>query len=330
MTREHRVQHRVEAALIPRRLASICLSACIALAGHARAQSIPNSVPDTPTRQPQDRSFYLGTPVTHPEALSGIWEAPDGHGGAVGIHLVLDTTVPVDATTLVGVRQAWLGLQAGLYRRTGGELQPGEENFFSDSVRGGSVRFEQGRLTLHAPGYDLDLHRAAGDTWSGRFHREDFDAFVTLVRPALQAATKEHRSAEPRSLGTPFIGTWKSSSGPSTTCLHIAQLQSGAFVAWADTLLAWGSAAAPSPAVKPPYSWEHYGDLVKVEPAGNGSLSIELGAYSGICCPHRFHASSSDHGKEMKADWPSGPNQVAHKSKWIKMDGDSCVAPASQ
>jgi hypothetical protein len=318
----------VEAAVIPRCLASVSLSACIALAGHGRAQSIPNSLPDTPSRPPQDRSFYLGTPVTHPEDLSGIWEAPDGHGGAVGIHLILDTTAPVDATTLVGVRQAWLGLQAGLYRRIGAELQPGEENFFSDSVRGGSMRYEQGRLTLHAPGYDLDLRRASGDTWSGRFHREDFDAVVTLVRPAPQAASNEHRPVEPWLLGSPFVGTWKSSSAPGTTCLHIAQLSSGAFVAWADTLLAWGSAA--SPAAKPPYSWEHYGDLVKVEPAGDRSLSIELGAYSGVCCPHRFHASSSDHGKGMKADWPAGPNQSPHKSKWIKMNGDSCVAPPSE
>ena len=280
------------------------------LAGEAHSQSIPVSPP-----QQQDKSLYLGTPVTHPEDLSGIWEAPDGHEGAVGIHLILDTTAPVDATTLVGVRQSWLGLQVGLYRRAGAELQPGEETFFSDSPRGGSVRYEQGRLTLHAPGYDLDLHRVAGNKWSGRFHREDFDAVVTLVRPTLEIASHQPW----------FIGTWKSAAGPETTCLHIAQQSPTAFIGWADTLRAWGSAKFSPQAVKPPYSWEHYGDLVKVEPAGSASLSIELGADSGR--PHRFHATSSDRGKEMKAAWPAGPNQSPHKSKWTKMPGNSCVAP---
>jgi hypothetical protein len=293
------------------------------LAGQARSQSIPASPP-----QQQDKSLYLGTPVTHPEDLSGVWEAADGHGGAVGIHLILDTTAPVDASTLVGITQAWLGLQVGLYRRTGAELQPSDETFFSDSPRGGRVRYEQGHLTLHTPGYDLDLRRTPGDTWWGRFHREDFDAVVTLARPGLQAESNQHDPHEPW-----FVGTWKTTSGPTATCLHIAQSSSATssvtFIAWADTLLAWGSTTFPPQAVKPPYSWEHYGDLVKVETAGNGSLSVELGAYSGICCPHRFRATSSARGKEMKADWPAGPNQSPHKSKWTKMPGDSCIASSS-
>jgi hypothetical protein len=297
------------------RVVAAAASAGMLLAGEARSQSIPASPP-----QQQDKSLYLGTPVTQPEDLSGVWEAADGHGGAVGIHLILDTTAPVDATTLVGSNQSWLGLQVGLYRRTGAELQPSEETFFSDSPRGGSVRYEQGHLMLRTQGYDLDLRRTPGDTWWGRFHREDFDAVVTLVRPALQSASNESPSVEPW-----FVGTWKSSSGPTTTCLHIAQSSSATFIAWADTLLAWGSTSFPPQAVKPPYSWEHYGDLVKVEMAGKGGISVELGAYSGICCPHRFHATSSDRGQEMKADWAAGPNQAPHKSRWIKMPAGTCV-----
>ncbi len=79
---------------------------------------------------------------------------------------------------------------------------------------------------------------------------------------------------------------------------------------------------------RPPYSWEHYGDLVKVQPAENGTLWIELGAYSAICCSHRFHATSADNGKAMKADWPAGPNQSPHKSRWTKMPGNTCIADA--
>jgi hypothetical protein len=257
-------------------------------------------------------------PVAHPEDLSGIWESPDGRGGAIGIHLVLDTTVPVEATTLAGARQSWLGLQVGLYRRSGAELQMGDENFFSDSLRGGSIRYEGDRLSLHARGYDLDLHRIDGDKWSGRFHREDINSAVTLARPTMQPISK----------ATWFLGTWKSMSGSQTTCLHIAEASPIAFLAWSDTLSTKGSANFPPQSPKAPYSWEHYGDLAKVQSAEGGSLSVELSAYSPICCSHRFHATSADNGKAMKADWPAGANQAPHKSRWSKMPGNTCITPA--
>ena len=46
---------------------------------------------------PGTRSFYSGHLVDDPEALSGVWEASDGQGGAVGIHLNLLTVVSDDA-----------------------------------------------------------------------------------------------------------------------------------------------------------------------------------------------------------------------------------------
>jgi hypothetical protein len=275
--------------------------------------------------QQQDRSFYLGMPVAHPEDISGLWEAPDPRGGAIGIHLLLDTTAPVDATALVGIEQKWLGLQVNPYRRAGAEIQVGEENSFSDSPRGGNARYENGRLTLHFPGYDLDLHHIPGDKWTGRFHREGFDSIVTLARPIVRTA-----SNQPWFVGTLPVGTWRSTSGPQTTCLHIAQASPPAFLAWSDTLSTWGAARFAPQAAKPPYSWEHYGDLVKVQLAESGSLWVEIPAYSAICCSHRFHATSTDNGKAMKADWPAGPNQSPHKSRWTKMPGDTCIAPLSK
>ena len=294
----------------------------LAAAGLRTSLAIPPQSP--PVKQPQeDRSFYRGTPVPHPEDLSGLWEAPDGHGGAIGIHLLLDTTAPVDAKTLAGITQSWLGLQLGLYRRSGAELQMRDENFFSDSARGGSLRYEGGHLTLHASGYDLDLRRIAEgneDKWSGRFHRGDIDSVVTLARPMLR----------PQSKNTWFLGTWKDASGPQVTCLHIAEASPPALLAWADTLVAWGAVRFAPQAARPPYSWEHYGDLVKIQPAENGALWVELGAYSAICCSHRFHATSADNGKAMKADWAAGPNQSPHKSRFAAISGNSCIAPAPQ
>ena len=308
------------------------IAAWLLLACQLPSQSLPQSPPAQQPQHPsgqeqKDRSFYRGTPVTHPEDLSGLWEAPDGHGGAIGIHLLLDTTAPVDANTLTGATQSWLGLQLGLYRRSGAELQMGDENFFSDSPRGGSLRYEGGRLTLHAPGYDLDIHRIAEgneDKWSGRFHRGDIDSVVTLTRPNLRPQSKNTWF-----LGT-FLGTWKGATGPQVTCLHIAEASPPALLAWSDTLVAWGAVRFAPQAARPPYSWEHYGDLVKIQPAENGALWIELGAYSAICCSHRFHATSADNGKTMKADWPASPNQSPHKSRWTAISGNSCIAPAPQ
>jgi hypothetical protein len=310
----------MECAVISRGLALV--TACGLLISGARPQtaSDTSSPPqhNSSAQDHEDRSFYLGTPVVHPEDLSGLWEAPDGHGGAIGIHLLLDTTIPVEATTLAGTRQSWLGLTLGLYHRSGAEFELGDENRFSDSLRGGSVRYENDRLILHARGYDLDLHRIVGDKWSGRFHREDIDSAVTLARPTMQ----------PTSKATWFLGTWKSMSGSQTTCLHIAEASPAAFLAWSDALSTKGSANFPPQLPKTPYSWEHYGDLVKVHSTESGGLSVELAAYSPICCSQRFHAISADSGKAMKADWPAGANQTPHKSRWTKMPGNTCITPS--
>jgi hypothetical protein len=85
-------------------------------------------------------SPLLGQPVPNPESLSGIWEAPDGRGGAVGLHLQLTTVVPADVTRLSGVTQSWFSLQVGVYQRNGPTIQFGEENFFVDSYPDSNIR----------------------------------------------------------------------------------------------------------------------------------------------------------------------------------------------
>jgi hypothetical protein len=112
----------------------------------------------------QGQSFYLGRPVVHPEELSGIWETSDDHGGIIGLHLILNTAASSDATTLTGTVQSWLNLQVDIYRRTKGEFHLGSTNGFSDSERGGSLRYDNGRLVLHAAGFDLDLSHIANNT----------------------------------------------------------------------------------------------------------------------------------------------------------------------
>jgi hypothetical protein len=123
------------------------------------AQQNSGSIPIVP----EDRSFYLGQQGMHPESLSGVLETSSGHGSAIGIHLELDTTMPSDGDKQSWTPQSWQYLQVGVFERKGAEIQPGEQSGFSDSLRGGSVAFDQGRSHLHfvstwtdTPSVDLD------------------------------------------------------------------------------------------------------------------------------------------------------------------------------
>ena len=95
------------------------------------------------------RSFYSGRPVDHPEALSGVWETSDGHGGAVGIHLRLMTTVPLHVDPPIWTPQSWAHLQVSVFQRRGSEFVSGDENYFSDSPDDGPVTLERGRLRVY-------------------------------------------------------------------------------------------------------------------------------------------------------------------------------------
>jgi len=185
------------------RLSEIVAASLVTLLPCAiHAQQDSGSIPVAP----EDRSFYLGQQVTHPESLSGIWETSNGHGGAIGIHLELDTTIPSDGDKQIWAPQSWQDLQVGVFERKGAEIQLGEESGFSDSRSGGSVTFDQGRLQLHfvsqwadTPSVDLDLVQQADGCWDGRLHRGDFDSHVTLCRPSTGQSGK----------ASPLVGTWR-------------------------------------------------------------------------------------------------------------------------
>src|SRR5690242_1049389 len=112
----------------------------------APAQTEPSAEAGTPEG---DRGFHLNRPVDDPESLSGVWEAPDNNSGAVGIHLRLGTTVSGDADPPVWIPQLWQFLEVGIFQRRGAEFVFGEEDFFSDSPRGGVVTLENEHLQLH-------------------------------------------------------------------------------------------------------------------------------------------------------------------------------------
>lgn len=197
-------------------------------------------------------------------------------------------------------------------------LHVGEENYFGDTLRGGGVRYDENRLTLHDSGFDLDLRRIRGNGWSGRFHRKEFDSVVTLIRPRNKARTKK---AWP-------VGTWKEGrSGPGETCLHIAETAAGDLTGWSDTLLAGALRGLRLTYQSRHTPWNVTATSLRLTLLRNGAVSVELSAYTAICCSHRFAATPAKNGTVMSANWAEGPNQASHKSEWSKMPGDTCIVP---
>jgi hypothetical protein len=225
--------------------------------------------------------LYQGKPVTDPEGLSGLWETSNGHGGFVGIHMVLGTSVAPDARsngrTLEGVEQLWEYLNLGVYEQKGPEFVVGDAGYFSNISKDAPVRIEDRHLQLHyasrgrgLSAVDLDLTKK-GDSWVGRFHRGSFDQQVTLERPGAGLKTRNG-----------VAGTWKS-VGYLSRVVHVGEQAPGQFVGWADALQIPG-AVRFGPSVQPQRLFEIYGERVRVQRAGEAGVMFEFGAYSGVCC----------------------------------------------
>jgi hypothetical protein len=292
----------------------------IALGSRARAQQEP-AAPAVPA---EDRSPYLGNPIAHPESLSGLWEAPNGSGGAVGIHLSMWTTILGDATTLRGLEQSWRHLDVGVYERKVATSEFGDENNFSDSSRGGHVRYENGRLTLSFaaraasdPSIDLDLLHQPDGSWKGRFHRGEFDSEVTLRRPSPEAGTETN----------PVVGTWRQDQGSIFSCVHIAQQSGTEYTGWSDALEIPGEMYKCAKNIPQPAEvFERYGELIKVNVQNGGKITLELYAFTGMCCSHSFIGRLSADETAIEGAWPPGPNQAPRDDVWRKMPDDSCTA----
>ncbi len=262
-----------------------------------------------------DGSPYRGRVVTDPEGLSGLWETPNGHGGFVGIHMVLWTSVAPDATsdhkTLAGVEQQWESLDLGVYEQKGAEFTFGEEGYFSDHAGATQVKLEDGHLELHfvpplasMPAVDLNLTKQEGDFWVGRLHRGSFDEQVTLKRPG--AGMKTHNA---------ITGSW-SSVGFMSRVVHVGEQAPGQFVGWSDILQIPGTVRL-APGIQPHRLFEIYGDRLKVQRAGERGVLFEFGAYSGACCSRTFAGKlSSD---ESWIESGAGPSAAGPFTKLTRV-----------
>ncbi len=261
-----------------------------------------------------DASPYRGKPVADPEGLSGLWETSNGHGGFVGIHMVLGTSVAANAgsggRTLDGVEQRWWYLNLGVYEQRGPEFVFGDEGYFSDASKDAPVRIDDGHLQLHyasrGPGLsavDLDLVKQ-GDRWVGRFHRGSFDQEVRLERPGAELKIQNK-----------IAGTWRS-VGYESRIVHVGEQMPEQFVGWADALQIPGTMRY-APWVQPQPLLEVYGERVRVQRAGDAGVMFEFGAYSGVCCSRIWAGKLSADGNSIESG--SGPSAAGSFTKLTRV-----------
>ncbi len=281
-------------------------------------------VPATP---PGDTSPYLGRPVTHPEGLSGFWEASNGHGGAVGINLFLFTLVPTEGwEELSDAPQSWQSLELEVYERAGAEIGSRQGGGFSDSPRGGNVSFEGGRLELHFiprnpsdPSIDVDLTQQSGDRWAGRLHRGSFDSKVLLSRPGANMIGKANS----------IVGTWVGGVGVPLSCVHITQQEPNEFIGWTDSLpppLGPPNGLMPrglSPKVRFPF----YGRPIGIHLESGGKILFDPNEANGICCSQTFVGKLTQDGKLIQGLQRS--TESPQDASLRKLAGDSCISPES-
>jgi hypothetical protein len=269
----------------------------------------------------EKRESVIGQLVSYPEHTSGLWEAADGQGGAVGLHVVLATAIQGAPKSLVDVPQRLHSFLIGAYQRKGSVVQLGEQSYFNESADSGASWDGMHLILKRSPQasgeqmIDVDLtYDRREDAWTGSFQRGRFSANVKLRRPALASAQQL----------SPFVGTWSIKKLGMNSCLHIFQQADGKLTGWSDDLLLTGLSKYASGLKPPEQTLERYGDLVKVTQVKENVVSIEFKAYSGVCCAHTYLGTLTD-GRTISGYWQPGPNQIFCELSWRKhMSNNSC------
>ncbi len=255
-----------------------------------------------------------------PDALAGRWEAPDGHGGAVGMNIIVTTHIDGAPTSITGHVQYEDEFVAGIYQRTGPDVEPLGFNFFS-SAAGGGMTWDGHQLAIHLVGkgdprkvnLDLIWHEES-QMWSGLFERDSFHEHVSLKRPTSMASE------------SPLVGTWSDKAGMMNNCLHISQEKDGALTAWSDDLQTPGRMRYANGIQPPTQTMEHYGEIAKAKMDAPDQITVELRAYTAMCCSHPFTAKLSADGQSLSGSWLPGPNQAPRPVTWLRMPSDSCIS----
>ncbi len=304
---------------LPRVTYAICAAAALVGCGGAPSPGRVLRLQTSPSSLLQEHNAHAkndraGIVVDDPEELSGVWESPDGQGGAVGLQLMLTTAIPADRVTLQHAPQVWVSLDAMLYERRGAAPGQGEQNGFSDQRGAGPLQYQGRRLVLHWNGFDLDLQRGPGDTWNGRLHRLGFDHVVALRRPTMRA----------NGVAEWFFGTWISGDQNFQTCLHLGREPDGTYVGWSDSLQQLGTVRYGPNVTRPAMAYERYGSVADVQLAGDGQVAVEMNVNNAMCCSLGFVGTRLPNGV-MRAAWHGGqPGSIHAATMWRSVAAPGC------
>ncbi len=273
-------------------------------------------------RTPRD-DWSQESPIRHPERLSGLWETEEGHG-IIGVDIKLITVVRGAPATLYGANQTLDHAAVQVYAQGGPSPTLGDGNWFRDDSEG--VKWSGDHLKISAPAkpklsfpetqIDLQFDRLTG-SWAGLFHRGDINREVVLQRP--------HVGGE--RIPSPLVGTWKRST-TMHNCLHIAQDERGALVAWMDDLEVPGAMRYADGLRPPNKTVESYGTPVLVSAQNQRGILFEPDAFSAIALPTYTGGTLSPDGRyiRMHSGGNSLTKNIQHLDDWKRVRGGSCIS----
>ena len=264
-----------------------------------------------------------GSAIRHSERLSGLWETKDGHG-IIGVHIKLTTIVRGAPATLSGVNQILDHAAVQIFVQRGLSRTLGDGNWFRDDSDG--VEWNGDHLKIYSaakpelsfPETQIDLRfDRLTDSWRGQFHRGDVEREVVLERPHMGSGATS----------SPLVGTWKRST-VMHNCLHIAQEESGALVAWMDDLEAPGAMKYANGLKPPNEAVESYGTPVLVSAQTRRGILFEPDAFSAIAPPTYTGGMLSPDGNYIRihSDGDSLTRNNQHLEDWRRVRGSSCIS----
>lgn len=265
----------------------------------------------------QAQSVKIGASVSHPEAITGAWEAWISPTLTVGIAIRLITNVDGAPATLRGKEQRVRFVSIITYTR---DLDRSRRTWWNSDVpaefdwQNNHLRLRQARTGND--GYDVDLDLVfdpAKSQWKGTFKNPDYSGQVVLKRP--DYISSKHSP----------VGTWRWDS----ECIHVGMGIDGRLLIWNDDINLSGLVIYGANGTRPPEKTdEGYGEFAEDTRLRFGGLRWMFDLGNGLGGEF-ITGRLSDDGSTFSGESTHYGNGVsdgqAHLFTWERVKGDSCA-----
>ncbi len=265
-------------------------------------------------------TWFKGSPLLHPEKLSGVWQAEADHR-IFGLQIVLTAKARRAAKNSTALIRLCDQADVEVFEQMGPTRMPADGNWFQMNSPG--VVWNGNHLQIDSPPgtgpgatpeIHLDLHfDLETETWAGRFHRAGLERVIVLRRP---------RPSSPLAK-SPFAGIWMHTGAP-TTCLHILEEQGGDLAAWSDTMAPPGAVTDTRGISSPREFVERYGIAARVQLHSAHNIFVRLNALSPICCALDMGGALTPDGARIRSDLQP-ENKRNPADDWLRINGNSSI-----